>query len=380
MGSIYLRKYGAGTTVDFNLYKLDGTGLKIDAASAAGDVTLYRDEAGVETLDADAFVDEGAIYSLALSAAEMTAARIMVVILDLSDPQVWLDKTLIIETYGNASAQHAFDLDLATQPVNLTQMGGVAQSATDLKDFADAGYDPATDKITGVKLCDKTTLVDGVTLCAQTTLVDGVTLCDQTTLVDGVTLCDRTTLVDGVTLCDLTTTTTTATTATNLTTNNDKAGYALSAAGVDAVLDEVVDANAPANANSLRETVNVIAAAVAGKLSGGGTVNRVFRALGDNKDRITAVVDANYNRTTSTPDGTQLVEVDGYWGEGYYGEGFWGEGFWGEYGAPIAPPFVPPQSATDRITRRPRRKLPPLPTIWDDTEFLELLTEFIEVI
>jgi len=70
---------------------------------------------------------------------------------------------------------------------DLTQMGGVAQSATDLKDFADAGYDPATDKVTGVKLCDRTTLVDGVTLCDQTTLVDNVTLCDETTLVDTTT-------------------------------------------------------------------------------------------------------------------------------------------------------------------------------------------------
>ncbi len=40
---------------------------------------------------------------------------------------------------------------------DLTKMGGVAQSATDLKDFADAGYDPSTDKITGVKLVDTTT-------------------------------------------------------------------------------------------------------------------------------------------------------------------------------------------------------------------------------
>jgi hypothetical protein len=72
----------------------------------------------------------------------------------------------------------------------------------------------------------------------------------------------------------------------------------------DQILDEVVDANAPANCNSLRETLNVIAAAVAGKLSGGGTVNRVFRDLGDTKDRLTVVVDANYNRTASTPDGT----------------------------------------------------------------------------
>lgn len=34
---------------------------------------------------------------------------------------------------------------------NLTQMGGVAQSATDLKDFADAGYNPATNYITGIE-------------------------------------------------------------------------------------------------------------------------------------------------------------------------------------------------------------------------------------
>jgi len=40
---------------------------------------------------------------------------------------------------------------------DLTQIGGVAQSATDLKDFADAGYDPSTNKITGCKLTDVNT-------------------------------------------------------------------------------------------------------------------------------------------------------------------------------------------------------------------------------
>ncbi|MCK4625013.1 MAG: hypothetical protein KAV00_06870 [Phycisphaerae bacterium] len=40
---------------------------------------------------------------------------------------------------------------------DLTKMGGVAQSATDLKDFADAGYDPATNKVQGVVLVDTTT-------------------------------------------------------------------------------------------------------------------------------------------------------------------------------------------------------------------------------
>lgn len=157
--SVYLRKYGVETKVDFALYKLDGTGLKTDAASASGDVTLYRDEAAVETLDADAFTDEGTVYSLTLSATEMQAARIIVAIVDQSSPQVWLDKTLIVETYGNASAMHAFDLATAVQSVNVTQIGGAAQSATDFKDLVDTGYDPSTHKVQGVVLTDTTTAV-----------------------------------------------------------------------------------------------------------------------------------------------------------------------------------------------------------------------------
>ncbi len=41
--------------------------------------------------------------------------------------------------------------------VDLLQMGGSAQSATDLKDFADDGYDPTTNKVTGVVLTDLVT-------------------------------------------------------------------------------------------------------------------------------------------------------------------------------------------------------------------------------
>jgi hypothetical protein len=41
--------------------------------------------------------------------------------------------------------------------VDLSHIGGDAQSATDLKDFADAGYDPATNKVQGVVLVDTTT-------------------------------------------------------------------------------------------------------------------------------------------------------------------------------------------------------------------------------
>lgn len=49
---------------------------------------------------------------------------------------------------------------------DVTQIGGVTQSATDLKDFADDGYDPTTNKIQGVVLTDTCTTLTGHT--AQT--------------------------------------------------------------------------------------------------------------------------------------------------------------------------------------------------------------------
>ncbi|MGW8181441.1 MAG: hypothetical protein ACWGQW_22155, partial [bacterium] len=47
--------------------------------------------------------------------------------------------------------------------IDMIQIGGVAQSATDLKDFADDGYDPATNKVQGVVLTDTCTTLSGHT-------------------------------------------------------------------------------------------------------------------------------------------------------------------------------------------------------------------------
>lgn len=47
--------------------------------------------------------------------------------------------------------------------VDITHLVGVAQSATDLKDFADDGYDPATNKVQGVVLVDTLTTYTGNT-------------------------------------------------------------------------------------------------------------------------------------------------------------------------------------------------------------------------
>jgi hypothetical protein len=78
-----------------------------------------------------------------------------------------------------------------------------------------------------------------------------------------------------------------------------KAGYALSTAGVDAILDDPVE-----GAYTLRQVLRLMAAALAGKASGGNTTTITFRDLNDGTDRIVATVDSDGNRTAVTLDAT----------------------------------------------------------------------------
>lgn len=82
-------------------------------------------------------------------------------------------------------------------------------------------------------------------------------------------------------------------------TNNDKTGYRLSSTGVDDVWDEVVDGSLTG-----RQSVRLINSSAFSKLSGAATTSIVIRDAGDTKDRITATVDADGNRTAVTLDAT----------------------------------------------------------------------------
>lgn len=82
-------------------------------------------------------------------------------------------------------------------------------------------------------------------------------------------------------------------------TNNDKSGYALSAAGVDAILDEVYEGT-----TTFRQFLRLAASALFGKAAGLATTTATFRDEADTKDRITATVDADGNRSAVTLDKT----------------------------------------------------------------------------
>jgi hypothetical protein len=55
---------------------------------------------------------------------------------------------------------------------------------------------------------------------------------------------------------------------------------------------------------TLRQAMRLMLAALAGKASGLGTTTAVFRDMADSKDRISATVDADGNRTAVTRDAT----------------------------------------------------------------------------
>lgn len=100
----FTREYGVQTTINFELYETDGTDLKSDAAHASGDTKLMKDN-GDEANTTNGFTDEGQGYSIVLTATEMQAARIVLYVVDQST-KVWLDRVLVVETFGNASSQY----------------------------------------------------------------------------------------------------------------------------------------------------------------------------------------------------------------------------------------------------------------------------------
>jgi len=135
MQGVHLRKYGVEAKVDFELYEVDGVDFRTDWTPAAGDVFMMRDEAAEEQVtnaagNADLstlVVDEGRGYSITLALEDMQAARIVVYLVDQAT-KAFLDKSLVIETYGHASAQHLnFPSDLTHIMGSILTEGGAGR-------------------------------------------------------------------------------------------------------------------------------------------------------------------------------------------------------------------------------------------------------------
>ena len=138
-----LRKYAAGSVIYFPL--IDAGAADFEATPVtfvAGDVQVSKDGGGfANATNLVAHLGLG-IYSLALIAAELTAAKVLVVVKDQTVPKAWEDQAINIATYGHASAEHAFDLDTATVVASdLTDKTGMALTAAEHTALADEIWD-----------------------------------------------------------------------------------------------------------------------------------------------------------------------------------------------------------------------------------------------
>ncbi len=116
---------------------------KVDAVALAATNTAHTDNRAIE-IDA---TDQPGVYRVDWPDAAF-AAGVKEVILSVKHT-----------TCKTAHLRVSIDA-----PVNVTSIAADQQSATDLKDFADAGYDPSTNKVQGVVLVDTLTTYTGNTV------------------------------------------------------------------------------------------------------------------------------------------------------------------------------------------------------------------------
>ena len=111
-----LKKYNTTTIITFPLvtYTASDYDLTIDSSAVnfiEGDVQISKNEDSfINTSKLPEHLGNG-IYKLELTAEEMTAANIVITIISQASPKDWEDQSVLIDTFGNASAALAMDLD-----------------------------------------------------------------------------------------------------------------------------------------------------------------------------------------------------------------------------------------------------------------------------
>lgn len=184
---MYYGDFNPGDVFDFKFATVDGTGAP--TALTSGAISVYKDNGTTEstagvtltspfdartgmhhvritTVTDGTFYSAGSEFQVVITTGTVSGVSVVGYVLAAFSIQkrsglrpATAGRTLVVSAGGVADA-------------NVTAVGGDAQSATDLKDFADAGYDPATNKVEGVKLADSLTLIaaNGIT---ATSLADG---------------------------------------------------------------------------------------------------------------------------------------------------------------------------------------------------------------
>lgn len=308
---MFLSKYGVARHIYIPVIKRDVADYAVsgDWTPAAGDVKISKDggaAANVTNLPSAITMGNTAMWDFSLTAAEMQAAQIVVMVAD-SATKVVEDQTFIIETYGNASAQHELDIDAAQVAANVTQFGGSNLTATggrpEVNTTHAAGTAWASGAITAGVIA--TDAIGAAELAA-----DAVTEI-QSGLATSAGLAGLATAADLATVAGYLDTEIAAIKNKTDALPTDPADQSALEALINAISAPTANENADALLDrvdgvetgfTLRQVLRLVAAVLAGKASGMGTTTAIFRDLGDTKDRVTATVDPDGNRSAIARD------------------------------------------------------------------------------
>lgn len=138
--SAFLRKYATATTLNFPLISYNSVSFSSTASLTTADMKLSLNE-GAFTTVGTAIVNEGSYgYSYTCTTADLTAARVAMVIKHTAATPTFEDTMILIETYGNTAAQHTWDFSLAqTVTVNTISAGAIGAGMLSAGAFA-AGF------------------------------------------------------------------------------------------------------------------------------------------------------------------------------------------------------------------------------------------------
>lgn len=125
---VILRKYGVAAQIDgIVLITRGAMDYKSNPTLAAGDVQISKDGGAFANIEgAGTFGDfvavapaSGTSVQVKPAAAALECKTLTIRFVDQTATKEWEDQEVLIETYGNASAMHPFDLATATQKVDL---------------------------------------------------------------------------------------------------------------------------------------------------------------------------------------------------------------------------------------------------------------------
>lgn len=149
----FLAKYGVQTSFRFAVIKSSSSDLAAsgDWTPATGDTKISKDGGNVANTSNNPTAVGGTgsvLWSITLTAAELQAAEIVIQIVDSATKAIE-DQTLVIYTYGNASAKIPLDLGSSALNANVVQILGTAVTET-VAGYLAAGFKKLFDVATPV--------------------------------------------------------------------------------------------------------------------------------------------------------------------------------------------------------------------------------------